>query len=113
MIDTSKIIGKVEYCLDKWVQARSRDSWLIAALIAVFYKKYVHDGADCIPGKKYVALEDIADGRLPNTESIRRCRCKFHEEGKYLPPEAVIEKRAEHEDYMRHEMVKSTSDIEL
>lgn len=108
MIDTSKMIGKVEEILIKWPQSRNDDKYLIAAVIGQFYRHLTKVDAE---NKRYIYLVDIMN--LPSTETIRRIRCKFQEEGKYLAKEEVKEARDERAEQVRIDIVNPIREINI
>lgn len=108
MIDTSKIKGKIEYCLDKWPKCRDDDQFLYACLCATFWKQCITEDVD---GDKCIKLRYIE--LAPNLSTVIRVRQKFQEAGLYEGTKENRQKRWFNELRMRREMRKSITNVDL
>ena len=81
---------EVEYCLEKYPQARNSDIYLTLAIWTVYYKdRLVYDENN----KPMVRLEDLYD--LPREDNVKRVRATIQNDDKKYPPTslAVAKKR--------------------
>jgi hypothetical protein len=78
---------KVEYVLANYPETRNNDKKLQVRILKTFY------GVD--------RIEDILRPDVPNLESIRRCRQKLQEDGKYKSSDEVAAAREDQQDVYR------------
>lgn len=99
--DTAKISGKVEYCLAKDERCRNSDRLLILHVWWTFFGHRMRKDAE---GRTMIELTEILT--LPSPESIRRCRQKFQQEGKYPATDSVVIERRTREKRIRKSIVE-------
>lgn len=81
MSELNRVKQQVEYVLKNYPETRNDDKKLTAYVLKEFYN------VSCI--------DDICKPEIPSLESIRRCRQKLQEQGKYEATERVRKRRAE------------------
>jgi hypothetical protein len=94
--------SKVQYCLEKYVEARNSDVKLCNYLLLEFYKEYLnYEGIS-----PYIYLKDLYN--VPKFENICRLRRKFNEKKMFLATDPfIIKERRKRERDWRYEMSPS------
>jgi len=100
-MDLKGVKNQVEWCLKERAGTREDDMLLTISVWKNFYKEAFCDflwvGLRQMeidpPGDLLKKLNNKRMSDLPSTESIRRSRQKFNEEGKYLPCQKVQKAR--------------------
>ncbi|MCX7951041.1 MAG: hypothetical protein N2594_03735 [Clostridiales bacterium] len=81
MNNLHNVKNQVEFILNNYPETRNDDKRLTAYVLKEFYKVN--------------SIDDIYKPEVPSLESIRRCRQKLQEQGKYQATEKVQKRRAE------------------
>ena len=89
---------QVENVLSRYSRARSQDEYLFSVVHEEFY------GVSRRAEYSWV-LDQIMYGFIPSFESIRRCRQKIQESGKYPATEAVKNKRKKRTKVIREQLL--------
>ncbi|GIW49171.1 MAG: hypothetical protein KatS3mg079_647 [Caloramator sp.] len=81
MSNLHRVKQQVEFILNNYPETRNDDKKLTAYILKEFYKVNL--------------IDDICKPEIPSLESIRRCRQKLQEQGKYQATEKVKKRRTE------------------
>ncbi|WP_027309315.1 hypothetical protein [Caloramator sp. ALD01] len=81
MTNLHNVKQQVEFILQNYTETRNDDKRLTAYVLKEFYN--------------VKSIDDICKPEIPSLESIRRCRQKLQEQGKYEAIERVRKRRAE------------------